>query len=87
MVMSGGERLENIIPPVRVTVDGAEVAILEVMRLEPAGKLIGYHVTVEAKVDGEKTPRFFVTATSWDDLIRKLRIEIAKWRVLKMSGW
>jgi len=81
------ERLETIIPPVKIELDGSEVAILEVIKLEPAGKLIGYHVVVEAKVDGEKTPRFFVVAKSWEDLQRKLRIELAKWRMLRESGW
>jgi len=81
------ERLETIIPPVKIELDDNEVAILEVIKLEPAGKLIGYHVVVEAKVGGEKTPRFFVTVKSWEDLQRKLRIELAKWRMLKESGW
>lgn len=89
--MSGSERLESAVGPVFVEVDGALVAILEVLKLQTAGKTIGYWVVAEAK-DGEaKSPRFGVMATSWSDLIRKLRIEVAKWRtnreVLQSVRW
>lgn len=70
-----------VIPPVKTTVDGAEVDILEVIKLPPTG----YHVTVRVRL-GDFTSRvFFIDALNEKDFERKLAIEISKLKTMLIT--
>jgi len=79
--------LDAIVPPLTLTVDGARVRILEVIKLELISGHKSYHVTLELTWRGKRSPRFFIDAKSWEDLVRKLLVEISKFKLAVIMGW
>ena len=79
--------LEAVVPPVAFTLDGAVVRILEAVRHELITGDKSYRVTLELAWRGKRSRRFFLNVKSWDDLVKKLLVEISKFKLAVMMGW
>jgi hypothetical protein len=75
------------VPPVFLEFEGARVTILEVapyVRVDGARR---YLVSCIVEVDGYRSPLFHIDAGDNEELARRLRVEIAKMRVMIAAGY
>ena len=74
------------IPPYVFSLDGAKVTILEVMKLGIDEKNYLYLVSCYIECRGYRSKVFNLTVRNNAELIEKLRTEIAKMKLLIMTG-
>jgi hypothetical protein len=75
------------VPPVEVQVLDAKVTIVEVLRYETPWTGSMYHVACVVEWNGYRSQVFHVDAKDNDDLERKLKVEIAKMKLMITSGY
>jgi len=81
------ERLDAIVPPHRFTLDGTTVTIWEVIKLQLVSGDTMYHVLVELSYKGKRSQRFPLDARDWKDLLKKLLVEIPKFKLAVLMGY
>lgn len=84
--MMAEERLETIYPPFSFTLDGARVTIYEVTRSQLINGDKWYHVLLDVSWRGKRSRRFTLDAKGWDDLQRRLLVEISKFKLMVLMG-
>jgi len=75
-----------VVPPITAEIDGARVHILEVTEHEWVDKRKHYIVTCFIELGGYRSGVFSLDVTSNEELKEKLRIEIAKMKLMLMAG-
>ncbi|RLE94901.1 MAG: hypothetical protein DRJ96_09075 [Thermoprotei archaeon] len=80
------ERLETIIPPFSFTLDGALVTIYEIPKSELISGDKWYHVYLDIEWRGKRSRRFTLDVKGWEDLLRKLLVEISKFKLMVLMG-
>lgn len=75
-----------IVPPHTITIDGAEVRILSVTKHEWLGGEARYIVSCYVKWGGWRSRVFSLDVSSNRELREKLRAEIAKMKLMLLSG-
>lgn len=78
--------LDNVVPPVRFTLDGVNVTIYEVLRSRLVTGKTYYHVTLDLEYAGKRSRRFTLDATGTRDFRKRLLVEIAKFKWFIMLG-
>ena len=77
------ERIEVPIPPFSVKVDDAVATVWEVIPITlPTGEK-RYHVTLSIRYKGIESRRFFLDVRDTRDLVNKLKIELAKLKIIE----
>jgi len=79
------DRVELAVPPFVMEIDGADVHFLEIVELKGFG-VNNKIATVFVEWNCWRTPPFTVMFTNNDNLMLKLRIEIAKMKSIILSG-
>ena len=74
------------VPPVEVQVLDAKVTIVEVLRYETPWTGPVYHVACYVEWGGYRSQVFHVDARDNEELERKLKTEVAKMKLMIMSG-
>jgi hypothetical protein len=85
--MSARQGLRVVVPPLDVDVDGVTCTILEVSRHEWVDGREHYIVSVVCRYDGRRTNVFQLDVTSNDELLAKLRVEVAKLKIAGLLGY
>jgi len=80
------ERLETIFPPFSFTLDGAKVTIYEITKSELISGDKWYHVHLDIAWRNKRSRRFTLDVKSWEDLLRKLLVEISKFKLMILMG-
>jgi hypothetical protein len=76
-----------IVTPVDIEVDGARCTIVEITSREWIDKRIIYTVSVYCEYAGRRSQIFHLDVTSNEELINKLRVEVAKMKIAIASGY
>jgi hypothetical protein len=76
-----------VVAPVDVDVDGVKCTILEVSQHEWLDKKTHYVVSLQCELGGKKTGVFQLDVTSNEELIGKLRVEVAKLKIFRALGY
>lgn len=77
-------RTITVVLPFTLALDNCQVKILEVAEYAIANKR-GYLVSCQAKCGEFKSPVFFLDVKSYDELKWKLKVELAKFKLLQME--
>ena len=80
------ESLDNIIAPARFRLDGVVVTIYEALKSKIVSGKTWYHVTVDFTWRGNKSRRFSIDCRDVNDLIKKLLVEISKFKWFVLVG-
>ena len=75
------------VPPVELQLLDAKVTIVEVHRYETPWTGSMYHVACVVEWNGYRSQVFHVDAKDNDELERKLRVEVAKMKLMITSGY
>jgi hypothetical protein len=75
------------VPPVELQVLDAKVAIVEVARSVRFDGEVHYHVSCTVEWGGYRSPIFHLDVKDNDELERKLKVEIAKMKLMIASGF
>lgn len=78
-------KILNVVLPFSVELDGCTVSILEVV---PYVNFFGetrYLVSVRVRCGNRVSPNFFLDITSNEELVAKLKIELAKFKILELA--
>lgn len=70
--------------PFTLEVGGCRVRVLEVKRYEVAGRR-GYLVSCQAECGSSRTPVFFLDVASNTELLWKLKVELAKFKLVQLG--
>jgi hypothetical protein len=76
-----------LITPVEVEVEGAKCTILEVTSREWIDKKTYYTASVYCEYAGKRSQIFQLDVTSNEELINKLRVEVAKMKLAILLGY
>jgi hypothetical protein len=76
-----------LITPIEIEVDGAKCTILEVTSREWIDKRVIFTVSVYCEYGGRRSQIFQLDVTSNDELINKLRVEVAKMKLAILLGY
>jgi len=80
-------RLETVIPPVRFRHDKAIVTIYEVTKTRLINGQYIYNVNLDITYKKKKSQRFTLFVKNWDDLLKKLLVEIPKFKLMVLMGY
>jgi len=80
------EKLDSILPPVKISVPGAEATIIEVLKSTTVRGEKIYFVTVDIKVDDDPPRRVNLEVSSGSELFSKIVLEAHKVKMLKSLG-
>jgi len=75
-----------IVPPAIIELDGAKVYILETTKRKWLDGRIHYIVSCFVEWKGKRSQTFDLDVTSNEELIAKLKTEIAKFKLMIMTG-
>ncbi len=75
-----------IVPPVSVEVDGAKCIILEVTERKWLDNKTHFLVSIVCEYKGKRSKVFDLDVTSNEELMAKLRTEVAKFKLMIMHG-
>jgi hypothetical protein len=75
------------VPPVEIELLDAKVTIIEVHRYETPWTGPMYHVACTVEWGGYRSQVFFVDAKDNEELEQKLKVEIAKMKLMVMTGY
>jgi len=75
-----------IVPPVALEISGCRAYILEVTEHEWVDGKTHYIVTCMVECKGKKSRVFDLDVTSNEELVAKLSVEIARFKLLMMHG-
>lgn len=78
--------LEAIIPPIRFRLDGADVVVHEVFPVRLIDGSTRYGVCVHVEYRGRRSGRFTLFVRRWDELVKKLLVEIPKFKLMAIVG-
>lgn len=79
------ERESLLLPPFSIDVDGFKVDILEVLKSELISGETWYHVVVTIDYKGIKSKSYTIDVRDMNDLIKKLKVEITKIKMIEYS--
>lgn len=79
------ERIRIIVAPVEIEVDGCTATILESLEYETMKKEKRYFVAVKVKCRDMESPVFRLDVKNEEELLWKLRAEIAKAKLIRRS--
>jgi len=79
--------LESIVAPLSFAYDGAKVSILEVTKSKLVTGVTWYFVHMQVEYRGKKSRRFTLMARSWRELLKKLLVEIPKFKLAVLMGY
>ncbi len=85
--MSARQGLRVVVPPLDVDVDGVTCTILEASRHEWIDGSEHYMVSVVCMYDGKKSNVFQLDVRNNEELIAKLRLEVAKLKIASRLGY
>ena len=80
-------RLDTVIPPVRFRHDKAIVTIYEVTKTRLINGQYIYNVNLDITYKKKKSQRFTLFVKNWDDLLKKLLVEIPKFKLMVLMGY
>ena len=75
--------LDQLVYPIEVYYRGVRIRILEVSKVETE-YLKEYYVVVQFKVGDKLTKTFTIACSDIDDFIKKLRIEVMKFKIFNL---
>jgi len=81
------DRLDTIIPPLRFRHDNALVTIYEVTKTKLINGQSIYNVNLDITYKKKKSRRFTLFVKDWDDLLKKLLVEIPKFKLMVLMGY
>ena len=81
------DRLDTIIPPLRFRHDNALVTIYEVTKTKLINGQSIYNVNLDITYKKKKSQRFTLFVKDWDDLLKKLLVEIPKFKLMVLMGY
>jgi len=79
--------LESVVPPYEFAYDGARVRILEVAKSRMVDGTTWYFVHLRIAYRGKESRRFTLYVRSWDELLKKLLVEIPKFKLAVLLGY
>lgn len=80
-------KLDTIVPPLRFRHDRALVTIYEVTRTRLLNGQSIYNVNLDITYRKKKSRRFTLYVKDWDDLLKKLLVEIPKFKLMVLMGY
>jgi len=81
------DRLDTVIPPLRFRHDNALVTIYEVTKTKLINGQSIYNVNLDITYKKKKSQRFTLFVKDWDDLLKKLLVEIPKFKLMVLMGY
>ncbi|RLF10794.1 MAG: hypothetical protein DRJ69_02670 [Thermoprotei archaeon] len=79
--------LGAIIPPIDIRLDKARVRIWEVTKTVLATGEVWYLVHLQVFYRRKASRRFTLPVRSWDELVKKLLVEIPKFKLMVLMGY
>jgi len=78
------DRLETIVVPFKFILDNATITIYEVTKSELVSGDVWYHVLLSINVNGKESKPFSLDVRNFDELKKKLLIEISKYKLAEI---
>ena len=79
-------RLESIIPPMRIIIDNTPVNIYEVTKSTLINGETWYHVYLSIGIGKNESRRFSLSVRNFKELRKKLLIEVSKYKFMRLIG-